>query len=158
MFRPMNRKKQQLTEDECLQVLREAKRGVLAVTGDDGYPYAAPLNHFYCEEDGRLYFHSGPTGHRSDAMRRDNRVCFSVIDGGTPAADGWSLDFKSVIVFGHTEPVTDHARALAITKELCYKFTEDEAYIENEIRTSGANVFVFSVIIEHMSGKLVHEH
>ncbi len=158
MFRPMNRKKQQLNKEECLRVLREAKRGVLAVTGEDGYPYAMPLNHLYCEEDGRLYFHSGPTGHRPDALARDNRVCFSVIDSGTPAEDGWSLDFKSVIVFGRAEPVADQVRALAITRELCYKFTADESYIENEIRTSGARVSVFSVTIEHMSGKLVHEH
>ena len=158
MFRPMNRKKQQLSEEECMQVLREAKRGILAVTGDDGYPYAMPLNHLYCEEDGRLYFHSGPVGHRPDALKRDSRVCFSVIDEGKPAEDGWSLDFKSVIVFGRAEEVADHDRALAITKELCYKFTSDETYIENEIRSSGAKVVVFSVLIEHMSGKLVHEH
>ena len=44
MFRPMRRFKQQLTEADCFAVLQTAKRGVLAVRGDDGYPSAGPLS------------------------------------------------------------------------------------------------------------------
>ena len=44
MFRPMRRIKQQLAEDEALEVLNSAKRGVLSVIGDDGWPYGIHLN------------------------------------------------------------------------------------------------------------------
>ena len=39
MFRPMRRFKQQISEEECIRILREEKRGVLSMLGEDGYPY-----------------------------------------------------------------------------------------------------------------------
>ena len=45
MFRKMRRIKQQITEDECIRILKENPRGVLSMIGDDGYPYGIPLNH-----------------------------------------------------------------------------------------------------------------
>lgn len=44
MFRPMRRNKQQLSEGEALEVLKNAKRGVLSVIGDDGWPYGIYIN------------------------------------------------------------------------------------------------------------------
>lgn len=157
MFRPMQRKRQQLTEAECFQLLREEKRGVLSVLGDEGYPYGIPHNHWYCEEDGRLYFHSGNTGHKIDAIRANPKVSYCVFDSGHTEDGDWALHFRSVIVFGRAEIVTDHQKALAISRELSYQFTSDEDYIEKEIRTSGPRVLVFSIQIEHISGKRVLE-
>ena len=57
VFRKMRRFKQQISEEECREVLNNAKRGVLSLLGEDGYPYGLPINHWYCEEDGKLYFH-----------------------------------------------------------------------------------------------------
>ena len=50
MFREVRRFKQRLNRDECLEILKQTKRGVLSVNGDDGYPYGVPLNHYYDEE------------------------------------------------------------------------------------------------------------
>ncbi len=65
MFRPMRRIKQQLPEAECIEILKAEPRGVLSLLGDDGYPYGIPLDHWYCPEDGRLYFHGAREGTRS---------------------------------------------------------------------------------------------
>ncbi len=46
-FRGLLRIRQQLTEEECLQILKTEKRGVLSVLGDNGYPYGMPMNHYY---------------------------------------------------------------------------------------------------------------
>ncbi|MBO7677619.1 MAG: pyridoxamine 5'-phosphate oxidase family protein, partial [Erysipelotrichaceae bacterium] len=54
-FRKLLRSRQQLSEEECFEILKQQKRGVLSVNGDDGYPYGMPMNHYY--EDGYLYFH-----------------------------------------------------------------------------------------------------
>ena len=62
MFRKLVRIKQQIPEEECIEILKAEPRGVLSVIGDDGYPYGMPLNHYYCEDDGKIYFHSGKTG------------------------------------------------------------------------------------------------
>jgi hypothetical protein len=46
MFREMRRFKQQLEDQEALDVLRRGHRGVLSLIGDDGYPYGVPINYF----------------------------------------------------------------------------------------------------------------
>ena len=38
MFRKMRRFNQQITDEECIEVLKNTKRGVLSLIGDDGYP------------------------------------------------------------------------------------------------------------------------
>ena len=157
MFREMIRKKQQLSREECVRILKEEKRGVLSVTGDDGWPYGMALNHWYCEEDGRLYFHSGMMGHKVDALRRDARASFCVYDRGFVREGEWALNIRSVIVFGRVEFVTDRDRLIRIARELSHKFTADEGYIEAEIRRSGPKTIMFALVPEHMSGKIVNE-
>ena len=71
-FRPMRRIKQQMPDKEALEVLKNAKRGVLSVIGDDGWPYGIWLNPHYREADGRIYFHGAKDGHKIDALRKDN--------------------------------------------------------------------------------------
>ena len=157
MFRSVARKKQVLSSEECLDILRREKRGVLAVQGDDGYPYAMPLNHWYCEEDGKLYFHSGKIGHRVDAMKANPKASFVLYDQGYRREGEWALNIRSVIVFGRLEIVEDRERAIEISRRLSRKFTRDEDYIDEEIRRSGAGVLVFALTPEHMTGKLVNE-
>ena len=158
MFRTMLRKKQQLSQEECIQVLKNERRGVLSVHGENGYPYGMPMNHWYCETDGKLYFHSGQAGHKIDAMKANNQASFCVFDSGFLKEGDWALNIKSVIVFGRVEFVKDQDRALAVSRELSYKFTDDETYIEDEIRHAGHRVLVFALVPEHMSGKLVNEN
>ena len=157
MFREMNRRKQQLSQAECIEILKNERRGVLSVIGDGGYPYGAPINHYYCEDDGCLYFHSGRKGHRNDAMARCDKASFCVYDRGFVKPGDWALNIRSVIAFGRLEIVEDHERALEITRKLSRKFTADEAYIDDEVRRSGPGVLVFRLIPEHMTGKLVNE-
>ena len=59
MFRPMRRFKQQLTMERCEEILQKGSYGVLAVLGDEGYPYTVPLNYHY--HNGKIFFHSGCT-------------------------------------------------------------------------------------------------
>ncbi len=157
MFREMLRIRQQLTREECIDILKQEPRGVLSVLGDDGYPYGMPMNHFYCEEDGKLYFHGGKTGHKIDAITRHSKASFCVYDQGTRQEGEWFLRIRSVIVFGKTEIVEDRTKTYEISRLLSYKFTNDEKYIENEIVHSGPGTLLFALVPEHMTGKLVKE-
>ena len=47
MFRNMRRKRQLLSSEESELILHRMTSGILAVTGDDGYPYAVPLSYVY---------------------------------------------------------------------------------------------------------------
>ena len=157
MFREMLRKKQQLTNEECIAILKQEPRGVLSVLGDDDYPYGMPINHFYREEDGKLYFHGGKQGHKIDAIRRHDKASFCVYDSGFHRDSEWALNIRSVIVFGRIEIVEDRDKVYEIARQLSYKFTNDEAYIEHEIKHSGPGTLMFALTVEHMTGKLVNE-
>ena len=157
MFRKMVRFKQQLPEDECIDILKTQLRGVLSVIGGEGYPYGLPINHYYCPEDGKLYFHSGKTGHKIDAMQERDKASFCVYDEGYRKAGDWALNIRSVIVFGRIEMVEDQAKAMEMARRLSHKFTDDETYIDREIACSGPHTLVFALAPEYMTGKLVNE-
>ena len=80
MFRPIQKKKNELSTEDTKQILREARRGVLAVNGEDGYPYAIPINFIYDETAGRIYFHSSRTGYKLDAIKVCDKVCFTATE------------------------------------------------------------------------------
>ena len=157
MFREMLRKKQALSREECLRILTEEKRGVLSVLGDNGYPYGIPLDHYYCPEDGKIYFHCGSAGHKLDAIRAHDKISFCVIDEGTRKAGDWALTFRSVVVFGRAEFVEDRERIYEICRALSRKFMTDEDAIEDEVRRAGPRTVLFALVPEHMTGKTVHE-
>ena len=87
MFRDLLRKKQQLPMEDCIQILKQETRGVLSVLGDDDYPYGIPMNHWYNEKDGKIYFHCGKTGHRLDALKKLDKVSFCTYDNGYRSDD-----------------------------------------------------------------------
>ena len=99
MFREMIRKNKQLSREECVKLLKTEKRGVLSVIGDGGYPYGMPMNHYYNDSDGNIYFHCGKIGHRLDSIKGDDKVSFCVCDKGYANDGEWALNVKSVIVF-----------------------------------------------------------
>ena len=157
MFRELVRKKQQLSQEECAALLKTQPRGVLSLLGDDGYPYGLPIDHWYNEEDGCLYFHSGPTGHKVDAMKACPKASFCVYDQGFRAEGDWALQIKSVIAFGKIEIVEDHEKAIELTRALSFKYTGDAAYIQEEIDKYGHEVLVFKLVPEHITGKITKE-
>lgn len=157
MFREITRKRQALSLDECKELLKSEPRGVLSVHGDDGYPYGLPMNHYYCEENGHIYFHSGKQGHKIDAMRRCDKASFCLYDQGYVREGEWALNIKSVIVFGKLCEVKNVDEAMEICRNLSLKFTCDTDYIENEIKISGKNTLCFKLIPEYITGKIVNE-
>ena len=157
MFREIVRKKQALPQEECIRILKEELRGVLSVLGDDDYPYGMPINHYYCEEDGKLYFHGGKTGHKIDAMKRHDKVSFCVYDQGFRREGEWALNIKSVIVFGRIEFIEDRETVYRISEALSRKFTDDDEYIAHEIKYSGPGTLMVALVPEHITGKIVNE-
>ena len=97
-FRPMRRNRQQLSREECERTLDRCTSGVLALAGDSGYPYAVPLSYVYA--DGAIIFHSAVEGHKVDAIKRDNRCSFCVIEQDEIKPAEFTTYFRSVIAFG----------------------------------------------------------
>lgn len=157
MFREVARKKQIISREEMIELLKNEPRGVLSVLGDDDYPYGMPMNHWYNEEDGHLYFHGGMKGHKVDALKKHNKVSFCVYDQGFRWEGEWALNIKSVIVFGRMEIVEDIRRAEEIVRKLSYKYTSDSAYIEKEIAEALDHTMLMELIPEHITGKITNE-
>ena len=157
MFREVARVKQRLSREEGIALLRQVTRGVLAVQGDDGYPYAVPTNHYYDSDSGSLFFHSGMKGHKVDAIERCDKVSYCVTDNGVRYEGDWALTYRSVIVFGRVRVVDDMERAMDMTRRLSLQFTDDTHYIEQEITDAGDHTLVFELIPRHITGKTVRE-
>ena len=156
-FRELTRKNKQIPSAECSELLTKETRGVLAVNGDSGYPYAMPMNHFYNAEDGCIYFHCGRGGHRLEALERSDKVSFCVCEQGYRREGEWAYTVRSVIVFGRMTVIDDMDTIVSITTALCRKFACSEEYIRSEIESYGHETLLLKLIPEHICGKLVTE-
>lgn len=154
MFRSMRRFKQHLTDEECTGILTEETRGVLSLSGDDGYPYGVPMNFVYA--DGCLYFHTALSGHKLDAVSSCDKASFCVLDKGEKPADDWAYYFNSVIVFGRIR-IVDEAEKLTRLRQLGLKYYPTSAEVDAEIQKNAARCHILELRIEHMTGKHVHE-
>ena len=67
------------------------------------------------------------------------------------------VDSRDITVENRLEIIDDYDRAMAVTRQLSLKYTDDIAYIDWEIRESGKNTLVFRLVPEHITGKLVNE-
>ena len=157
MFRKMRRFNQQIPDAECKEILKKTKRGVLSVLGDDGYPYGIPMDHWYCEEDDRIYFHGAREGHKIDAIKACDKASYCVYDDGYRKEGEWALNITSVITFGRIKLVEDEDTARKICTELVKKFTDDQEYLEKELKNAFPRVQCLELITEHMTGKMVNE-
>lgn len=155
MFRSMRRPKQQLSTQECVDVLTRAPRGVLAVHGEDGYPYAFPMNYIYL--DGKIYFHCAKEGHKLDALASDDKVSFCVMDEGFRKSGDWALHIKSVVIFGCVKKIDAPEETIEILRQVGLKYYPTAEGVEEEIRKAGAHVQILKLSIDHMTGKLVNE-
>ncbi len=153
MFRSMRRKGQQLTKEECASILREGRAGVLAVSGDDGYPYAVPLN--YVAIDGILYFHGAKAGHKLDAIRSEPKASFCVIAYERPVPEEFTTYYRSVIVFGRASVVDDEDEMLMAAEAMAGRHSPKEPAQsrEREIRKGWNGLCIFKLVPEHISGK-----
>lgn len=152
MFRDMRRIKQALSKEESITVLGKGTSGVLAVSGDDGFPYAVPVSYVY--DDNKLYFHCATQGHKMDAIRRDEKVSFCVIDQDHVVPEEYTTYFRSVIVFGKAKILEDQAekrRALGI---LAAKYSPNQEQGRlHEINRLLEQTCMVEIAVEHLSGK-----
>ena len=150
----MRRFKQQLSENECKEILNKSKSGVLAVIGDDGYPYAVPLSYVYLNK--KIYFHSAKEGHKIDALAKNNKVSFCVVTKDDVVPEELTTYFKSVIIFGKAKKLEgDELRNAAI--QLGLKYYNNEDAVKKEVDAALNRMLCFEINIEHISGKQAKE-
>lgn len=155
MFRKMRRFKQEISQEQCIEVLREAPRGVLSLLGENGYPYGIPMNHLYL--DGKLYFHSAKEGHKLDGIAVNDKVSFCVMDEGFRKDGEWPLHITSVVIFGTMRKVESGEESMEILRKLGMKHYPSEETMEEVMKSASMRVQMLELSIDYMTGKLVNE-
>lgn len=165
MFRKMRREKQQLAREETLEILKNGKTAILALSGDDGYPYAVPVNYVFCEADeaqkisggesslGKILFHGAKIGHKIDALKRCQKVSLCVIQKDDVIKEKLTTAYKSVIVFGTARILRDEEEIFRAAEILGLRYNEDAQFVRDEIHRMFDALSCVEIQIEHATGK-----
>lgn len=153
MFREMRRKKQRLSKEECDRILYNGTWGVLALHGDDGYPYAVPVSYVYDGE--KLLFHSAKNGHKIDAIIKNAAASFCVIDQDQIVPEEYTTYFRSIIAFGKIRILEDDAEKRSAIEKLAVKYAPDDTAENRDkaIEREWKPLCMMEMEIEHLTGK-----
>ena len=157
-FRKMRRaEKKAISYEDTLELLRKGRRGVLAVAGENDYPYAFPINYYFDEANMKIYFHSALAGHKVDSMKKNPKVCFTIFSEPEIRDLDWAPYVRSAVAFGKAAPVADPDEKRAILKTFAMKYYPNEAEAEEEIAEDFKAVQMIGITIEHITGKEIQE-
>lgn len=150
MARSMRRFKQELPVEEIVRILWNGKYCVMAVSGDEDYPYAVPVNYVY--DGSSIYVHSAAQGHKIDALKRNPKCSMCIVDKDDIIPEEFTSYFRSVVVFGRAhfvESTDEKITALRLLGEKYSPGINPEAEISRFIRS----VCIIKIGIDSISGK-----
>ena len=131
-FREMRRKRQQLSEEESISILRKSTAGTLALLGD----------------------HSALSGHKVDAIRKCDKASFCVIAQDDVQPEKFTTFFRSVIAFGRIHIIEDEAEKLATARMLGNRYNPNrEEALQKELENGLSRMMMIRFDIEHLTGK-----
>lgn len=156
MFRDMRRKKQLLSKEETIEILKSCSAGILGLIGDNDYPYTVPVS--YTFEEDKIYIHSAIKGHKIDGIESNDKVSFTVIGKDEVIQETFTTHFRSVIIFGRAKILTEDSKKRYALESLVKKYSPD--FIkegQQEIESEWNRVSLIEIEIEHMTGKAAIE-
>lgn len=158
MFRAIRKKINEIDRSATEALLTSNRRGVLAMNGDNGYPYAIPINYFYDSETQKIYFHGAKAGNKVDVLKASDKICFTVYGNETiDDSEPWAPYVQSAVVFGRCHLLETGPESIARLKDFAMKYYPNEELVDEQIALAGRATQIFEITIEHMSGKQVQE-
>ena len=153
VFREMRRKKQALSQQEVEDILHRGTSGVLALLGDNDYPYAVPISYVY--DSGKIYFHSAKSGHKIDAIQSTAKASFCVINKDLVVPEEYTTYFRSVIAFGQIRVIEDDNEKRTAIEKLVIKYAPEDTAVnrDNAIRREWKPLCLLEMTIDHITGK-----
>ena len=127
------------------------------MTGDDGYPYGIPINYLYDEANEKIIFHGAKAGHKVDALKKNDKICFTVFGNERIKEEAWAPFLQSAVVFGRCHLVESQEDTIALVKKFAAKYYPNMDMVNEEAAQFGRAVQMFEIQIEHLSGKEVQE-
>lgn len=152
-FREMRRKDRQMTEEQAVEIIKAQKRGVLSVCGDEGYPYGVAINYGYV--NGRIYMHStSAESHKVDAIRRNEKVCLTIVEKEELDVAEYTTHYRSVIVFGKARILDDEPeKVIAIGKMMQGIVPAHKGNIMEHYGSVPSDFTMIEIVPEHITGK-----
>ncbi len=146
----MRRFKQMLPLEESLEILKNMTNGVLALQGEEDYPYAVPVSYAYDGKD--IYIHSALAGHKIECLHHNPKVSFCIVNQDKIVPKEFTTYFKSVIVFGTAHFLVDKSELEYGLRLLADKYSPG---IDSTAEIAGAinHVAVIRISIDAISGK-----
>lgn len=159
MFREMRRNRQQLAPERCDEILERGTSGVLALSGDEGYPYAVPVSYVHDRAAGKIYIHSAKAGHKVDSIRRSDKVSFCVIDQDRVIPEEYTTYFRSVIAFGRMRELEEDGEKMAAIQKLARKYhpADSPEGRQAAIDREWTPLCMLELTVEHLTGKEAKE-
>lgn len=152
MFREMRVKKRLMSEEDAEKLLKNASHGVLAVAGDDGYPYAVPVSFVY--KDRKIYIHSALEGHKVDAIKQNSKVSFCVVTADNVVPEKLTTRYASAVAFGTAKVLPSKAETEAYARLLAEKYgCHDEMIIQKELDRYAGKFCILEITVDHLTGK-----
>ena len=151
MFKEMRRSDRASPVAKAEEILTNGEYGTLATTGENGYPYAVPMNYLY--QDGCIYLHSALQGHKIDNIGFSSKVSFCVVGKHEVSQTSPSTLYESVILFGLASLVEGQEKMKVLTdihdryRPECKK--EGRKYAESALD----KVSVIKINVERLTGK-----
>lgn len=152
MFREMRRKNQLLSMEDTIAVMERGTNGILAVSGDDDYPYTVPLSYVYAND--KIYFHCAKVGHKIDGIKKNPKVTFCVVDQDEIISEKYTTYFRSAIAFGQARILEDPKEIREAITAIAVKYSPDyKEGIPAEINSSMNALCIVEISIDHLTGK-----
>jgi len=138
-------------------ILRAGRVAHIAYT-IDGQPYVLPFTYDYADE--RIYVHAVPGSRTVKSLRAGMAVAVEItmLDGLIASRDAstHSMNYRSVVVFGHAEAIRDHAEKRAIFERMTSRyFPNRTAGVDYDHATVKdlRGVEILAISIEEVSAK-----
>lgn len=98
---------------------------------------------------GHIHFHGAKEGHKMDCLKQFDKASFCVMDKSFKKDGEWAVHYQNVIVFGKIKMVNNPDKVKEMCTQLCPKFTNDQNYIDHELKYSDLvyNVLNSSLIV-----------
>ena len=158
MFKPIRIKINEIDHSAAEALLQSNRRGIIAMNGVEGYPYAIPINYFYDGLAQKIYFHGAKAGHKVDALKGSDKVCFTVYGNERiDESESWAPYVQSVVVFGRCRLLEVGSESIDRLKEFAMKYYPSENMVDDEIKADGRATQMFQIEIEYISGKEIQE-
>lgn len=152
MDHAMRRKDRALSESEAREILGGAEFGVLASVGEDGWPYAVPVNHVLSGDS--IYIHCALEGHKLLNIAHESRVSYCAVGHSKVLPEKLSTLYESAIAFGRVTLLEDLAEKRFALEELARRFAPGlESESAQHIQKSFERTAILRIHIERITGK-----